>query len=124
MKRMSRYSRLVVVSNRLPVTPRAGETGVQLASSSGGLAAGLRPSHEGTAGLWVGWPGDVSQLTADQPADLDSQLRSRRMVSVPCPGITSADDVAKSMTRPSRDRRVGTRYPRLCAEYSSSPERW
>ena len=82
MKRMSSNSRLVIVSNRLPVTARAAEQGVQLTPSSGGLATGLQPYHEGTAGLWVGWPGDVSQLSGEQRADLDSQLRARRLVSV------------------------------------------
>jgi hypothetical protein len=45
MKRMSSNSRLVIVSNRLPVTARASEEGVQLAPSSGGLATGLQRSR-------------------------------------------------------------------------------
>jgi trehalose 6-phosphate synthase/phosphatase len=82
MKRLSNNSRLLIVSNRLPVTARATDESVQLAPSSGGLATGLQRFHDGTAGLWFGWPGDVSQLTAEQRAELDSQLLARRMVSV------------------------------------------
>jgi trehalose 6-phosphate synthase/phosphatase len=82
MKRMSSNNRLVIVSNRLPVTARATDEGVQLAPSGGGLATGLPRFHDGTAGLWFGWPGDVSQVTAEQRADLDSQLLARRMVAV------------------------------------------
>jgi trehalose 6-phosphate synthase/phosphatase len=80
---MGSNPRLVIVSNRLPVTVRAAGCGVQLARSSGGLATGLQPYHEGTDALWVGWPGEVAQLTADERTDLTAQLRGRRMVSVP-----------------------------------------
>jgi trehalose 6-phosphate synthase/phosphatase len=54
--------RLIIVSNRLPVTVRAehGEPVVHL--SVGGLATGLRGPHEQSDGLWVGWPGDLSAL--------------------------------------------------------------
>ena len=83
MKHMSSNSRLVIVSNRLPVTAGGSERGVQLAPSSGGLATGLQPYHDRTAGLWVGWPGDVSQLSAEQRVDLDAQLGARRLVPVP-----------------------------------------
>ena len=54
--------RLIIVSNRLPVTVRAehGEPVVHL--SVGGLATGLRAPHERSNGLWIGWPGDLCGL--------------------------------------------------------------
>ena len=52
-------SRLVVVSNRVPV-PSAGK-------AAGGLAVALDGLMEKRGGLWFGWSGDVSDNAADQP---------------------------------------------------------
>jgi trehalose 6-phosphate synthase/phosphatase len=78
------HARLVLVSNRLPVTVCAAEHGsVTLESSSGGLATGLRGMHEKSpSSLWIGWPGDCSSLTADQRADLTAQFARQRIVPV------------------------------------------
>ncbi|MGE3840138.1 MAG: bifunctional alpha,alpha-trehalose-phosphate synthase (UDP-forming)/trehalose-phosphatase [Vicinamibacterales bacterium] len=80
---MKTASRLLVVSNRLPVTAHAGPEGVQLIASGGGLATGLRPWHEQNEGCWIGWPGDVSGFDRDQRAALDAAFRERRLVAVP-----------------------------------------
>jgi trehalose 6-phosphate synthase/phosphatase len=65
-------ARLIIVSNRLPVTVHTehGEPVVQM--SVGGLATGLRVPHERSGGLWIGWPGDLSGL---DPASRSSVLR-------------------------------------------------
>lgn len=75
-------TRLLIVSNWLPVTAHIAGDGVHLAPASGGLAAGLRPWHARSAGLWIGWPGDVSTFTPEQRVDLDRQLDERRIVPV------------------------------------------
>jgi len=49
--------RRLIVSNRLPVTIRAGANGLEMVPSSGGLASGLGPWHRRSQGLWFGWPG-------------------------------------------------------------------
>jgi trehalose 6-phosphate synthase/phosphatase len=49
--------RLLIVSNRLPVTLRIEKGAVRMQRSSGGLATGLRGVHEDTGGIWIGWPG-------------------------------------------------------------------
>jgi trehalose 6-phosphate synthase/phosphatase len=74
--------RILIVSNRLPVTARADEGGVRLGPASGGLATGLRSWQERTNGLWIGWPGDVSGFTMDQRTDLEDQLVRRGIVPV------------------------------------------
>lgn len=75
--------RLLIVSNRLPVTAsvrRGG--GVSLTAASGGLATGMRPFHQASNGLWIGWPGDVSQFSADDRAELERSLHDRGIVPV------------------------------------------
>jgi trehalose 6-phosphate synthase/phosphatase len=75
-------NRLLIVSNRLPVTARLVEGAVRVTPAQGGLATGLRPWHEQSQGLWIGWPGDVSRFTAAQRAGLDAELRDRAIVPV------------------------------------------
>lgn len=75
-------SRLLIVSNRLPVVARVVGDDVRLAEAGGGLATGLRPYHERSNGLWIGWPGDLSRMTADQRQELEHQLRRRSIVPV------------------------------------------
>lgn len=54
-------SRLIIVSNRLPVTIEEKEGRVEYLASSGGLATGLGSLEKGAETLWVGWPGSVSR---------------------------------------------------------------
>ena len=75
--------RSIVVSNRLPVCVRVVDDEIRLAQAEGGLATGLRAWHEASDGLWIGWPGDVSRLSATQRTALDAQLAERRIVPVP-----------------------------------------
>ncbi len=75
-------NRLLIVSNRLPVTAQAVEEGIRLTSASGGLATGLRPWHERSGGVWIGWPGDVSKFSAGQRQLLDRRLQERGIAPV------------------------------------------
>ena len=53
-----RNARLVVVSNRLPVTLQAaGDGGWDARPASGGLVTALETVMDRRGGLWVGWPG-------------------------------------------------------------------
>ncbi len=76
--------RLVIVSNRLPVTVRPGLDGgePQVARSPGGLATGLAGPHQESAGLWIGWPGDTSALTPEHRERVRQQLEADRLVPV------------------------------------------
>src|SRR3954465_12777446 len=75
--------RVLIVANRLPVTVRATDTGVEVQKSTGGLATGLLRPHEQSGGLWIGWSGASDELTSEQRAQLDEQLAGMRLVGVP-----------------------------------------
>ncbi|MFE8595579.1 bifunctional alpha,alpha-trehalose-phosphate synthase (UDP-forming)/trehalose-phosphatase [Archangium violaceum] len=75
-------SRLLLVSNRLPVTVKSDKDGVSVVRSAGGLATGLRGPHERSGGVWIGWPGDVSRLTPPQRASVEAQLTELRCVPI------------------------------------------
>jgi trehalose 6-phosphate synthase/phosphatase len=85
------FTRLLVVSNRLPVTARLEAGTVHLTDAIGGLATGLRSWHEGSAGVWIGWPGDVGNYTTSELEELEGQLRERRIQPV----YLTADDARR-----------------------------
>ena len=70
--------RPILVSNRLPVTigVDAGTGEQTLTHSVGGLVTGLRPLHESSGGLWVGYPG------ADPDDEVRRQLTEHNLVPV------------------------------------------
>jgi trehalose 6-phosphate synthase/phosphatase len=62
--------RLVVVSNRLPVTlKRAGESW-RTERSQGGLATAMGPLLKRTNGIWIGWSGDASGINDEKREEL------------------------------------------------------
>lgn len=65
-------SRLLLVSNRLPVTLRRSRSGkTEIFRSSGGLIAGVAPVHQSEGGLWFGYPGE--HVDDDARAALDRE---------------------------------------------------
>ncbi len=74
--------RLLIVSNRLPVSVRWKAGRPELLQSSGGLATGLGALRERQASLWIGWPGDVSQASREQSREIDVLLRGRSLLPV------------------------------------------
>ena len=79
---MPTTSRLLIVSNRLPVTARLEQDRVRLIQASGGLATGLRSWHRQSRAAWIGWPGDVSRFSEAQRTDLDTRLADADVVPV------------------------------------------
>ncbi|HVY44901.1 MAG TPA: trehalose-6-phosphate synthase, partial [Minicystis sp.] len=68
-------SRLLIVSNRLPVTVRVEHRTASVVPSAGGLATALRRVRKDYDALWIGWPGDLSRLHDDaQRRDVDERL--------------------------------------------------
>ena len=59
----SEERRLVVVSNRLPITFKMGQRGLEGQRSAGGLVSALEPVLQAHGGKWIGWPG--AQLPRD-----------------------------------------------------------
>jgi trehalose 6-phosphate synthase/phosphatase len=84
-------SRVLIVANRLPITVRTTDAGVEVQKSPGGLSTGLLRPHEQSGGLWIGWSGASEEFTPAQQAELDTQLAEMRLVAVPL----SADQVAR-----------------------------
>ena len=84
-------ARVIVVSNRLPVTVKQTATGPELTRSSGGLATGLKSVHEQRGGLWVGWPGFAGAPDPSHAAQLEARYSELSVVPV----TLSADEVER-----------------------------
>ncbi len=74
--------RLLIVSNRLPITVRIKDPGFTLDRSSGGLATGLSAPHRDSNGLWIGWPGLSLEELGPTRDELDDRLEEERLVGV------------------------------------------
>ena len=65
----SASGRLLIVSNRLPISVSRGADGaVDVERTVGGLATGLSKPHQESGGLWIGWSGRTEPLDADESA--------------------------------------------------------
>lgn len=74
--------RLLIVSNRLPVTVSVRGTRVAVRPSSGGLASGLGGPHARARGLWFGWPGTTDAIADVHERELSRVFAERRIVPV------------------------------------------
>ena len=52
--------RLIIVSNRLPITIDNSDGHLNYYPSSGGLATGLASLGDDIEKIWVGWPGQIN----------------------------------------------------------------
>jgi trehalose 6-phosphate synthase/phosphatase len=75
-------SRLLIVSNRLPMTVRHERGRVTIERSSGGLATGMRSPHERSQGWWIGWPGDIGAIDGTAREEMMRQFTENRVIPV------------------------------------------
>jgi trehalose 6-phosphate synthase/phosphatase len=83
--------RLLIVSNRLPVSALVEEGRLQFVDATGGLATGLRSWHLQSHGLWIGWPGELSRVNASHREELREKLAQRGVVPV----LLSSEEVER-----------------------------
>jgi trehalose 6-phosphate synthase/phosphatase len=74
--------RVLLVSNRLPVSVRAERGQLQIERSAGGLATGLSGFHARGDTLWIGWPGETWRLTPEQLSQANNRLAELRAVPI------------------------------------------
>ncbi|MEW5981155.1 MAG: bifunctional alpha,alpha-trehalose-phosphate synthase (UDP-forming)/trehalose-phosphatase [Acidobacteriota bacterium] len=75
-------NRLLIVTNRLPVSVQRDEDDFTLRESSGGLATGLRGVHAAEDTIWIGWSGIGERLSRSARQRLDADFAERRLVAV------------------------------------------
>ena len=75
--------RLVIVSNRLPVSVKRTNGKLEFYPSVGGLATGLASYAESKNNKWVGWPGIANDdLTEKEREQIANELRKHNCYPV------------------------------------------
>jgi len=83
--------RLLVVSNRLPITINKGEDDWEISPGSGGLITALEPVMKARNGLWLGWPGGEEGAPVEELLQRFSVQQGYQLAGVPL----TADEVEK-----------------------------
>lgn len=75
-------ARLLIASNRLPMTVTDEGLGLTIRPSVGGLATGLGRVHERSRAMWIGWPGSTDHLDCLARREMMRQFDKQRVVPV------------------------------------------
>ena len=74
--------RLVIVSNRLPVTVQKRKSKWHLEPSVGGLVTGLGSFYKQYSSVWIGWPGIDREKIKGEKRDIEARLLSENCYPV------------------------------------------
>jgi len=111
--------RLLVVSNRLPLTLRHGEGGWRTEKSSGGLATALGPLLSRSDGRWIGWPGDEQGPAAGRAEELERWQREER-----CRAVELAPDVAERYYEGYANQTLWPLFHQFALDLHYRPDEW
>jgi trehalose 6-phosphate synthase/phosphatase len=75
-------NRILVVSNRLPVTVNKTDGKIRIDQSSGGLVTGLQSLHKSHEVLWVGWPGISTNKVKNIQKELGKELEKKYLYPI------------------------------------------
>ena len=71
-------SKIIIISNRLPVTVKRNGKHLEYIDSIGGLSTGLKKYHEEADSIWVGWPGIPDEdLTPKEKRSIEKTLKDK-----------------------------------------------
>lgn len=74
-------SKIIIVSNRLPIKIDVKKNGWQAYPSEGGLATGLGSIYKEQGGIWIGWPG-ATPKEAELQAEIEASLKKMSLIPV------------------------------------------
>src|SRR5206468_10326371 len=73
-------SKIIIISNRLPIKVVQKNGTYTFAPSEGGLATGLNSIFQQSDSIWIGWPGTV--VASDEEERITAELTKQRMIPV------------------------------------------
>ena len=71
---MNQKKRLIIISNRLPVSISIVDGEIEYKRSLGGLTTGLSTFHKNHNSLWIGWPGIELDSIKDEKEEIKEKL--------------------------------------------------
>src|SRR6185503_9401299 len=112
--------KLIVVSNRLPLSVRRGPEGRVAEPSSGGLASAVNPILKKVGGLWIGWPGHAPrELDADRETLLAGARQKHGFVTVNLPA-----DLARRFYEGYANQTLWPLFHNFATNFEADPEGW
>jgi len=112
--------KLIVVSNRLPLSVRRGPEGWVAEPSSGGLASAVNPILKKVGGLWIGWPGHAPrELDADRETLLAGARQKHGFVTVNLPA-----DLARRFYEGYANQTLWPLFHNFATNFEADPEGW
>ena len=76
-------NKLIIVSNRLPITLNTSSGKLKVESSVGGLATGISSLKVKTEKIWIGWPGmDFAKSKKIEIEELNNILNKQNLYPV------------------------------------------
>jgi trehalose 6-phosphate synthase/phosphatase len=85
-----KVKRLLMISNRLPVSVSKRERSLRYHASAGGVATGLSSFYKSYSSLWIGWPGITLDVIDDQEK---ARIRKRLSAQQCSPVFLSKPDI-------------------------------
>ncbi|AWH86552.1 bifunctional alpha,alpha-trehalose-phosphate synthase (UDP-forming)/trehalose-phosphatase [Flavobacterium album] len=77
-------NKTIIISNRLPVDLSFNDITLNVKSSVGGLATGMKSVHADGNGIWIGWSGlTEEEIPAGRHHVVDEALRGKKCIRVP-----------------------------------------
>ncbi len=73
--------RLLILSNRLPISVTKKKGILDFVPSAGGLATGLSSLYQTYESVWIGWPGIIPR-NADEKQVITTELKNDKMIPV------------------------------------------
>jgi trehalose 6-phosphate synthase/phosphatase len=112
--------RIVVVSNRLPVTLKRAGDGWRTERSAGGLATAMGPMLARTRGIWIGWSGDSSDPSDERRRKMLERWAEReRYFAVDLP-----EDVAHGFYEGYSNQTLWPLFHQFPTLVNFAPEHW
>lgn len=74
--------RILIISNRLPITVSSRNGRLNYHSSTGGLVTGLGSFYKRHKSIWIGWPGIASEVVQGQEEKIKKRLSSENCYPV------------------------------------------
>jgi trehalose 6-phosphate synthase/phosphatase len=112
--------KLIVVSNRLPLSLRQGPEGWVAEPSAGGLASAVNPILKARGGTWIGWPGHAPrEPDAGRTQLLDQWRDEHGYVSVDLPA-----DLARRFYEGYANQTLWPLFHNFATNFEADPEGW
>src|SRR3954464_67829 len=116
MEEMPEHSRLIVVSNRLPVSLTKEEDRWTTKRSAGGLATAMDPILKRAGGVWIGWSG----TPGEDPAEAVQLLREEQS----CIAVNLPADIVEKFYEGYANQALWPLFHSFTSNFHFDPDTW